>query len=457
MLFGPSTHAAAEQLAELSHELWREPGNRVPSGKKLRGQILAILQRRGCSGRVRKTCRVRIAWLFAFALSLVPAAHGQESAGYHVSVTAGNGDRHGAPVTFLLPEPLPESAWGLVSEDGRQFPVQVDREGVASFVLDFLEKGQVAELRLEERSGAVGPETGVRHTGGRVHLSAAGRQVLQYHAEKNAMPRPDIDPLYHRSGYLHPVVTPGGHVVTDDYPPNHIHHHGIWAAWTNTRFQGRSPDFWNMGRGTGRVEAAELEATWKGPVHAGLQARHHYVDMTSGEDTAALAERFEVRLYNTGELPYYLFDLVLEQRAATDSALALPTHLYGGVGFRGRREWDGAEHTRFLTSEGLDRSNGHATRARWCYIGGLVDGKPAGLAFLGHPENREAPQPMRIHPTEPFFNFAPSQASAFAIEPGEVHVLRYRVVVHDGEPDPELLDRLWYDYAHPPVALVKEP
>ena len=154
-------------------------------------------------------------------------------------------------------------------------------------------------------------------------------------------------------------------------------------------------------------------------------------------------------------MPYHVFDLMLEQEAATDSALILPTHLYGGVGFRGRREWDGAENTQFLTSEGHDRSDGHATRARWCHIGGLVDGVPVGIAILGHPDNREAPQPMRIHPTEPFFNFAPSQASEFAIEPGAPHVMQYRFIVYDGAPDPELLDRLWNDYAQPPVALVQ--
>ena len=268
------------------------------------------------------------------------------------------------------------------------------------------------------------------------------------------LPRPSIDSLYHRSSYLHPVSTPGGHVVTDDYPPNHIHHHGIWAAWTRTRFQGRTPDFWNMGSGSALVEAVTQPAVWQGAVHGGLRARHHYVDLGLDAGVVALEEDFQVRLYHVGNVPYHVFDLMLEQEAATDSALILPTHLYGGVGFRGHREWDGAQNTQFLTSEGHDRSDGHATRARWCHIGGLVDGVPVGIAILGHPDNREAPQPMRIHPTEPFFNFAPSQASEFAIEPGVPHVMQYRFIVYDGAPAPELLDRLWNDYAQPPVALV---
>lgn len=423
----------------------------------LQNCVASKIRRHGFTWLSPKVRSVHSIWQLALALALVTSARGQDLEDYRIRVTAGNADRDGSLVTFSLQEPMPAGVWRLVSEDGRDYPVQVDREGTARFVLDTLGRGQEAVLSLTKAAMAEAGGTQARHISGRVHLSVAGTEVLQYHSEKNAMPRPEIDSLYHRSGYLHPVVTPGGRTVTDDFPPNHIHHHGIWAAWTNTRFQGRSPDFWNMGRGTGRVEAAALEAMWEGPVHAGLKAWHHYVDMTTGEDVVALVERFGVRLYNTGDPAYRLFDLELEQWAATDSALALQIHLYGGVGFRGRREWDGAEHTRFLTSEGHDRSNGHATRARWCYIGGLVDGMPAGVAILGHPDNREAPQPMRIHPTEPFFNYAPSQASEFVIEPGDVHVLRYRVVVHDGDPDPEMLDRLWYDYAHPPTVVVEAP
>ena len=70
--------------------------------------------------------------------------------------------------------------------------------------------------------------------------------------------------------------------------------------------------------------------------------------------------------------------------------------------------------------------------------------------MLCHPSNFRFPQPMRIHPTEPFFNFAPSQAGDWEIKPGEEYVSRYRFVVMDGKPDAELLERLWRDYAHPP-------
>jgi hypothetical protein len=49
-------------------------------------------------------------------------------------------------------------------------------------------------------------------------------------------------------------------VVTDDYPANHKHHHGIWFAWTRVDFEGRKTDFWNMGDGKGTVEFVDLIA-----------------------------------------------------------------------------------------------------------------------------------------------------------------------------------------------------
>jgi hypothetical protein len=33
-------------------------------------------------------------------------------------------------------------------------------------------------------------------------------------------------------------------------------------------------------------------------------------------------------------------------------------------------------------------------------------------------------------------------------------VSRYRIVVHDGPPDPKLLDRVWDDFADPPLVRV---
>lgn len=377
-------------------------------------------------------------------------------ASFQLTVDAGDYSRRSVLSSFTIPEELGNTDISLIDESGGETPVQIDANNRGWFIVDRLAAGKTKTYQVITG----GESSSNRHLvsmdqqEASVAFTLGGQSVVKYHYRTSGLPRSDIDPIYERAGYLHPVYTPSGHVVTDDYASNHLHHHGIWAAWTNTVFQGRTPDFWNMGAGTGTVEVVALDSTWQGPIYGGLNARHRYVDLTQDVPVSALKEGWELRVYSTSdeESRFHLFDLIVTQATATDSALVLPEYHYGGVGFRGHWDWNGEENTFFLTSEGKDRNNGHATRARWCHIGGEVDGALVGIAILGHPSNFEAPQPMRIHPSEPFFNFAPSQAGEWSIEPGKPYTAQYRFVVYDGPPNAELLDRLWNDYAHPPVA-----
>lgn len=389
------------------------------------------------------------------ALLVAPLSAAAPDGRFTVTVSAGEIDRLHSAVSFDLPAGAKAPAYRLVDDRGISIDLQLDN-GRAWFMLDHLPAGMSRTYTLQKVDAADAQACPVtaRREDESVLFSVDGSPVFRYHAEPSPLPRPDIDSIYRRGGYIAPVRTPSGAVVTDDYPPNHLHHHGIWAAWTRTVFNGRTPDFWNMGQGTGTVEPVSLEALWSGSVHAGLRARHRYVDLTPSEPETALHEEWELRLLNVSD-DVRLFDLIVTQHTATDSALYLPEYHYGGVGFRGHRRWNDADSTFILTSEGRDRSDAHATRARWFHAGGEVDGALAGIAILGHPDNYEAPQPMRIHPNEPFFNFAPSQAGDWSIQPGRPYVARYRFVVYDGAPDAEKLERLWQDYANPVEVLVE--
>jgi len=380
-----------------------------------------------------------------------------------VTVKAGEFDRTQTVVTFPITPELRSSSGVRVK--GRTYPVQVNEQGAASFVLDELKKGASATLEIVDgtrpkpnvfatRDGAKLKIAYSRSTDG---TAASPLPLIDYQAEPGALPRDNIKSSFERGGYLHPIRTLTGKVVTDDFPPNHIHHHGVWWAWTSSEFDGRKPDFWNMGDGKGRVEFVSLDGSWSGPVHAGFRSKHRFIDLTAKEPVNALDETWEVTVYAPGERSrFWVFDLVSRQRCATSHALKLPEYRYGGMGVRGNWVWNGRTNAAFLTSDGeTDRIKGHATRGRWCDIGGLLDGDFAGLAILCHPDNFRAPQPMRIHPDEPFFNFAPQQAGDMAIAPEETYVSRYRFVVHDGRANKTELDRLWNDYAHPPVVTVQ--
>jgi hypothetical protein len=348
------------------------------------------------------------------------------------------------------------------SPTGVQHVGQVDEDGNAFFVLPELDRKQKRTFQLLPFQRAT--NITADRTEGTVEMKVNGKRAFTYHIAKTDFPpnRPDLKPIFHRAAYIHPVLTPSGAQVTDDYPRNHKHHHAIWMSWTGTEFEGRHPDFWNMGDGKGTVEFEALDKVWSGPVHAGFIARHRYIDLTATKPTVALNETWNVRLYTAGSVgakPYYLFDLEIRDECATKEPVGLPEYRYGGICVRGNWAWNGKTNAFLLTSEGeTNRALGDKAnlRARWVHLGGLVNGKFAGIATLAHPTNFRFPEPIRTNPAEPYYNFTPQQAGDMEITPEKPFVARYRFVVADGKADLAELERLWNDYAHPPKATVNQ-
>ena len=273
------------------------------------------------------------------------------------------------------------------------------------------------------------------------------KPVVTYKGGHGILP-PGVPEEYRRAGYLHPLVTPGGATVSGDYPKNHLHHHGVWTSWTKTEFDGRTPDFWNMGQKKGRVEMIQWLGSREDPDGAEVEVLHQYVDITAKEPTMVLHEGWRIRVNATGPGQPYQIDLTVQQTNVTSHPLVLPQYRYGGLGFRGLDAWDGAESCRFLTSEGVtNRVSGNESRGRWCWIGGTAGVGMAGVAILGHPTNHRFPEPMRLHPTEPFFCWAPQQVGDFTVPPGGTHRMRYRILIEDGPPVPARIEQAWREWS----------
>ncbi|MEX2640736.1 MAG: PmoA family protein [Balneolales bacterium] len=388
-----------------------------------------------------------IAALLLFSSGALAA--GQE---YSVTVTAGAFDRDGTIVSFRFPDRVDDGIYAMESGSGDPVYLQVD-DNEGWFILDQLKAGAsrtftVSPGPLPAREAFL--EVTRQDGDPEVSFRSGTKEVLSYYHSESKLPD-GVSDRYRRAGYIHPVYTPGGTVVTNHMSEGREHHYGIWSAWTNTQFQGRTPDFWNAHDGSGRVDGDSLEAAWDGPVHGGFRSNHRFTDLSGPEPVIALNEHWEVRVYRSPQNgAYHIFDLTMTHTANTGSPLALPEYRYGGLGVRGHGDWNEEGNLFFLTSEGYDYSNGNGTRARWSHVGGFVDGRLAGIAILGHPGNDRHPQTVRIHPSEPFFNYAPSQLGDWSIRPGSPWVGRYRFITYDGEPEAGELDRLWNDYAYPP-------
>lgn len=405
-----------------------------------------------------------------------------DSGHYTIQVAAGQFDRSNVVVSFQFPQPVSPGTYQMSNRDGASVTLQVDNRNTGWFILEELGAGAEATYYFDETATTAREGEASGSAGNRMHeaespardtqqrnevstglddntivFSSGGRPVLSYfHGENN--PPGDLDPTYRRGGYIHPVYSPRGVMLTTHLnPEEHTHHSGIWAAWTNTRYQGNTPDFWNFQLETGRVDIDSMEAFWEGSVHGGFRSKHRYVDLTGSEPVTALNEQWVVRVYRLPDAAdIHVFDLELTQTVNSDRPLVLPEYRYGGLAVRGHVQWNDPDNGFFLTSGGLDRE-GHGTRGRWAHLGGHTDGQLAGITTMDHPSNYRFPQTMRIHPERAYFNYAPMQLGEMTINPGTPYVARYRFVTYDGAPDPDKINRIWNDFAYPPGVTVSAP
>src|SRR6187399_1893432 len=87
---------------------------------------------------------------------------------------------------------------------------------------------------------------------------SSGDQKLLTYQFKTVYPPTGQDTNYKRSGFIHPLYTPHGQVLTRIQPTDHYHHYGIWNAWTHTFFEGDTVDFWNIKGRHGTVRFAKF-------------------------------------------------------------------------------------------------------------------------------------------------------------------------------------------------------
>ncbi|HEQ60675.1 MAG TPA: hypothetical protein ENN74_03600 [Firmicutes bacterium] len=285
-----------------------------------------------------------------------------------------------------------------------------------------------------------------------LEISCGERKVLRYHHAP--VPPPEgVSELFTRSAFIHPLWSPAGAELTNTRPADHLHHMGLWNPWTQTTFEGREVDFWNLGSGKGTVRFAKFVSKTEGPVFGGFQAIQEHVDLSApGGEKVALRENLDVRVWNVGgpSSDAWLVDYTTTQRCASSSPLHLLAYRYGGLGFRGTKAWT-EQTSDYLSSEGKTRKDGHGTRSRWCAVYGTTEQGPAGILFMSHPGNREHPEPMRIWPEgDIFFNYCPVQKSDWTLEPGNDYVLKYRLCVYNGMLGAERAEQLWRDFAEPP-------
>ena len=432
------------------------------------------------------------------ALALVAALAGADGPGpqphtLHFRVAAGKHDRSDSVVRFVVPADRlgPEVAAALADgpvatrvldpatpatapatvaelargEDGSigltwLLPRPIPAGGEAAYTLDLDRPARDAARPWTITAPEVRSSLHVKTDFRAVEVHHGGRTVFRYNSSPVEPPPPDMmNRKLVRSGYIHPAFSPGGALVTGDFSPFHPHHRGFFLAYVHTRWGAAAPDFWNIQDESGRIHAVGVDPPRVGPVAVRLVARHLWTaqnlpgveNSMAGRTAVALRERWEVELYDVPGTPYWLFDLTSTQQAETHPLELLP-HRYGGMAYRSA-EPSVRGPIDVLTAEGRHRLDGDQKPTRWVDLTGPVaEGSPnyAGAMIADHPANSDHPTVARIHPiTLPFFSYVPAHDRPLVIATDRSTVFRYRILIHDGRPDPALNDRIAADFAEP--------
>lgn len=366
--------------------------------------------------------------------------------------------RYNAPVYVKLNKPLPAGDYQLTNhQTGKALPAQLADSVTLVFITEKpMPPGALGVYVVKPAKRKLKSKVEVQQQANGLLVRIDNKPLLFYHT-KEAMPPADSPAYYRRSGFIHPLYSPNGSILTDDFPADHAHQHGIFMTWVNTTFRGQFLDFWNQHKKTGTVEHVQVVDIKEGPVFTQIKTKLRHVSLTAGP---VLEEVWTLTIYPFSD--YFLFDLESEQVNITTDTLYLNKYTYGGLAFRGSKEWNSHDKAHFknkwqiLTSEGKDTSNANHTHARWTDASGKLNGKLSGATVFGHPTNFRYPQSIRVHPEMPYWCFAPVVDSPFALPPGIPYRSRFRYFVHAGAPDVKAIESVNADFVDPIQTTVKD-
>jgi len=265
-----------------------------------------------------------------------------------------------------------------------------------------------------------------------IELTYDGKTLLAYN-HATLFPHDTLPDYYKRSGFIHPIKTLSGKVISDGFPRGHTHQHALFNAWTRSTFRGHEIDFWNQQAEQGIVRHKSILNTSKNGFNVALE----HIALIDGDSIVALDETWKVT--TSVQLGYYYIDVKSVQSCHGKDTLHINKYHYGGFAFRGSDEWNYKNNydslCYFTTNEKLNQIAANHSKPKWASMYGYVEGDLAGIGIIPHPSNFRYPQHIRVHPSMPYYCFIPAVDEGFAIVPGQDYVSKFRLIVFDGEID----------------------
>lgn len=270
------------------------------------------------------------------------------------------------------------------------------------------------------------------------------RQILRY-AIATQQPADSLPSYYQRSGFIHPLCTRSGEVLTAGFPNGHVHQHGMFHAWTRTFIRDSLIDFWNQQAQLGDIAHDQVISVTNGPVFSSFEVTLDYQAYLGIDTIKTSKELWKITIFPLEE--DYLLDWEISHTWLGPDSLVIDKYHYGGTAFRGSEYWnveEGAYDSLVFiqTNEFKSPILANHSRPTWISMHGATSAKGyGGVAYIPASESFRYPQPVRVHPTMPYFCFAPMVLDKIVLQPDQQYRAAYRILVFDGKPDLKLIEQ----------------
>ena len=318
----------------------------------------------------------------------------------------------------------------------RSLVAQREHEGDVVWVVAAFQKKQARTSRVRVQATVVKqtdvpPRLTIAKKPTGLMFRDAGQPVMFYQRAPHS-----LDGGEHvAANYVHPLYGLDGEILTQDFPADHKHHHGIFWAWHQLwvgKLRAGDPwinkDFLPVVRETDVVE--------EGPVFATLATR---VEWTSplltdpnGVKRPIVVERGEFRVFRRGGDSRHV-DFSIQLTAQLDEVrIGGSENVKGYSGFTVRMRPPAG----IVIHDQTGRLNGDhvGTPSRWGDISGRFGSgqRVAGLSILNHPSYPVFP-PKWLLRHYGMQNVAWPGRQPVGLERGRPRVLRNRLVIHRGD------------------------
>ena len=271
-------------------------------------------------------------------------------------------------------------------------------------------------------------------------LSNGDKPLLVYnHGTITGKDVPETDHRRNRACYIHPVWGINGEVLTDDFPRDHYHHHGIFWTWPHIGIGEKHYDLW-IGNNI-KDKFVRWICRETGSVAAVLAVENGWFV----EEKKVMIERVWMRVSQVTDAMRAL-DLEFAW-IPVDQPITLwgaGGKSYGGLSMRFAVK--DSKATVITVPSGRTTEDLKETPLAWVDLTyPFREGAPSGAAIFVHPEHPDYPPTWLTRHYGPQCVGWPG-VKPKTFEPGKPIRLNYRVLIHESEMDLDGLKQAYEGY-----------